>query len=126
MKKFSLIALTVLAVILAACGPSVAGPTTTPAALGDFPVGNFMNTIVAWTWDFKADGSYSAGGPQVFENGTFTVNGKQISIKGSYCGDATGVYTWTYDGTALKFEQVCDECLERAGTVVSGKWVERP
>lgn len=127
MKKFSLIALTALAVILAGCGGTgSARSTTIQADLGDFPAGNYMNTILAWTLDFKADGSYLAGGPQVVENGVFTVDGNQISFKGSYCGDATGIYTWSYDGTALEFEQVHDECLERAGTVVTGKWVERP
>lgn len=125
MKK--LILLFVAAVLLAGCGgASAAKPTTTPAALGDFPIGNFSNSIVAWTWDFKADGSYSAGGPQVVEHGIFTVTGNQISLKGDYCGDAIGTYTWTYDGTALKFETIKDECADRAGTVVNGKWVKKP
>jgi hypothetical protein len=126
MKKFCLIALTAFAVLLASCGPSAAKPTTTPAALGDFPVGNFSNSTLAWTWDFKADGSYSSGGPQAAEHGTFTVAGDQISIKGDYCGNIIGTYTWAYDGTALTFQGIHDECTDRAGVVVTGKWVKKP
>jgi hypothetical protein len=47
MKKFSLNALTVLAVILAACGPRAMAPTTTPAALGGFLTDTYANTVVA-------------------------------------------------------------------------------
>ena len=124
MKK--LIPLFLATILLASCGPSVAKPATTPAALGDFPIGNYRNSVVAWTWDFKADGSYSAGGLQAGENGIFTVTGDQISLQGDYCKDATGLYIWTYDGTALKFEAIHDECTDRAGVVVSGQWTPRP
>lgn len=122
MKK--LILLTLVAILLAGCGPSAAKPTTTPAALGDFPIGNYTNQ--GWGWEFKPDGSYKVQGPFANESGTFTVTGNQMTIHGDSCGDIIGTYNWTYDGTTLTFEGVNDQCVDRAGTIVSGKWIKSP
>ena len=99
-----------------------------PAAsvsIGDFPTGSY--TYQDWSWELKADGSYvsrdrQGGG----EKGIFTVTGNQISLKGDYCGDITGIYAWAYDGTALTFSAVDDKCTDRLDTVVSAKWVKKP
>ena len=120
-----LILLTLVTFLLAGCGSSSgAKPTTTPAALGDFPVGNFTNQ--GWGWEFKPDGSYTLQGQYANESGTLTVTGNQITIHGNACGDIIGTYNWTYDGMTLTFEGVNDECVDRAGTVVNGKWIKRP
>jgi len=125
MNKLYLIVLTVFAVILAGCGgTSATRPTTAPAALGDFPIGAY--SIAGLTWKFKADGSYSIAGIDANEQGVFTVTGNKISLTGNCCGDMTGIYTWTYDDTALKFELINDDCTTRAGIVANGKWAMNP
>ena len=108
------------------CGTKAVNPATTPASTGDFPIGTFTNSDQSWTWEFKTDGSYLAQGLQSRENGNFTVDGNQISISGDYCGEITGNYTWTYDGTALTFEMIDDKCTDRLGVVVTGNWVKKP
>jgi hypothetical protein len=116
----------VLMLAVLGCGSKRAKSTTSPASIGDFPTGTFANSDQAWTWEFNADGSYLARGLQSREKGTFTVNGSQISLKGDYCGDITGNYNWTFDGTALEFNLNEDICSDRAGVVVTGKWDMRP
>jgi hypothetical protein len=97
-----------------------------PEPANNFPIGMFINK--GWGWEFKADGSYIVQGLGATELGTFTVNGDQISVKGDYCGDVIGLYTWTYDGATLTFKAIDDQCPDRVGTVVAGngQWTKRP
>ena len=47
-------------------------------------------------------------------------------LKGGYCGDAEGHYTWAYDGTVLSFKVLKDSCADRRAEVDLSKWKRKP
>ena len=118
------IAAMVIVLMLTAIGCSPSATSSPPPTPGtttpSFPVGIF--TSVGWTWEFKVDGSFVAEGPGEGEKGTYTVTGNQIVFKGDYCGDVTGTYTWTFDGKALSFKALDDQCNSRRDVVVRDDW----
>jgi hypothetical protein len=107
-------------------------PTLTPTANveGTFPIGKFKNDKLNQEQTFLADGRTSAfgditpsGGPVV---GTYTVTGDQVTMKDDYCGDVLGTYIWIYDGKALSFKTINDECSIRESLLSLGKWLKEP
>jgi hypothetical protein len=89
-----------------------------------FPIGIFVKGN--WAWEFKADGSYVSQSENAKESGVYTATGNQIVVKGDYCGDVKGTYTWGYDGTALSFKTIDDKCSDRLGVVNDGQWLKKP
>ena len=104
-------------------------PTPTPTATTalPFPVGGTF-TKVGYTWEFKADGSYHSKSRWTDTDGVYTVTGNQIVIQEDYvpCKDIVGTYTWTYDGQALSFTVVDDQCRDRRVVVDRGQWLKKP
>ena len=103
-----------------------AAPTATTEAL-PFPVdGTF--TKVGYTWEFKADGTYHTTSKYLDLDGAYTVTGDQIAVQDDYvpCKDVVGTYTWAYDGEALTFTVVDDECTDRRNVTGRGQWLKKP
>ena len=98
---------------------SAAPPPMTP-----FPAGTFARA--PFTWEFKTDGSFEAHLPKVV-TGTYTVAGNQIVVKDKddVCGDVKGTYTWTFDGKALSFKTLDDQCFTRQDIVDRGAWTKQ-
>ncbi len=149
MKTLSLL-ITALAFALTACAsPAASAPTADPsistrpappaaapaaalptmgAPVATFPTGTFRCTGASrdWIWDLNADGTYLSRGTEAEEQGTYTVTGDEITIKGDYCGDVVGTYTWTSDGTLLRFAAPQDACSQRRGIIMDGLWLRQP
>jgi hypothetical protein len=64
--------------------------------------------------------------PRRNQSGSAIAIGQRITFKNWGCGDAEGIYTWSYDGTALKFEVVEDRCGARTGSIASNIWMKKP
>lgn len=94
-------------------------PTTTP-----FPTGSFINGD--WSWEFKADGSFVSSGPLGSESGTYSASADQVVITCQCCGDVEGTYTWAFDGMALKFTAMDDQCANRKDVVEASTWSKKP
>lgn len=109
-----------IVVITVGCVPLVAPPAQPP-----FPTGTFTGPGI-WTTEYNADGSYVARNPDAMERGTYTVTGEQIVLKGDYCGEVEGTYTWTFDGEVLSFTAVDDQCVDRRILVEGGTWLRQP
>ena len=54
------------------------------------------------------------------------VTDDQVSMKGDHCGDITGTYSWTYDGKALNFSVLEDECTDRKVVIDNSDWFLTP
>jgi hypothetical protein len=121
--KITWIAIAILLIIVG-CSPSANESTPTPEP--SFPIGIF--TKANWTWEFKADGSYHSEQSMANDDGVYTVTGNQITIQGDYvpCKGIVGTYTWTYDGTALSFTTVDDQCTDRRNVTGRGQWLKKP
>jgi hypothetical protein len=92
-----------------------------------FPVdGTF--TKVGYTIEYKADGTYHTTSKYIDADGVYTVSGDQITIQDDYtpCKDVVGNYTWAYDGEALTFTVIDDECTDRRNVVGRGQWLKKP
>ena len=107
--------------------PPTQTPTPTATTALPFPIGATF-TKVGYTWEFKADGSYHSTSKWTDINGVYTVTGNQIVIQEDYvpCKDIVGTYTWTYDGQALSFTVVDDQCRDRRVVVDRGQWLKKP
>ncbi len=147
MKKLSLLAI-VLALALTACAsPATSAQTAVPTTMQAAPIGGSPNSLPTmgvlvttfptgtfrctgtsrdWIWDLNADGTFFSRGTGAEEKGTYTVTGDQITIKGDYCGDVVGTYTWTSDGTLLRFAAPRDACSQRRGIIMDGLWLRQP
>jgi hypothetical protein len=111
--------------------PTPVPPTQTPMPTATtalpFPIGGTF-TKVGYTWEFKADGSYHSKSQWTDIDGVYTVTGNQIVIQEDYvpCKDIVGTYTWTYDGEALSFTVVDDQCRDRRNVVDRDHWLKKP
>ncbi len=111
--------------IVAACARKPAVPTETPtAATLPFPTGQFTNND--WSWDFKADGTFTFSGPQMSETGTYTPNGDQVVITCQCGGNVKGTYGWLFDGQTLTFHAIDDPIFNRLNVISSGVWSLNP
>jgi len=83
-----------------------------------FPTGAFQAGY--FTLTFVGDGSYTvAAEDKIVVKGTYTVSQDEIAFKdteGEYAcvQDKPGKYKWKYDGKALTFSKVEDECDGRS------------
>ncbi|MGI9545365.1 MAG: hypothetical protein ACR2MX_19035, partial [Cyclobacteriaceae bacterium] len=46
-------------------------------------------------------------------SGTYEVDGDQVKLKDSMCGDVEGTYTWKLEEGELSIEVVQDDCYDR-------------
>jgi len=141
-KKLVWIALAIV-LIAVGCGPSATQSPSTPAptpvlptqppaptaaAALPFPTGIFRKANL--TWELNADGTYVVEShTQAMElnvSGTYTVTGDQVAVKDESCGDVVGIYTWTYDGDALRFKAGDDKCRDRLNITDMSKWLKEP
>ena len=107
--------------IIAGCSPTKPSSSPTPAS---FPTGAFVNGD--WSWEFKADGTFVSSGPPGSESGTYSASGDQVVITCQCCGDVEGTYTWAFDGMALKFAAIDDNCVNRKNVVDASTWSKKP
>jgi hypothetical protein len=98
--------------------------TAAPTATVDFPTGVFA--YCSRTWQFKTDGTGFWSGPTFSDEGTYRVTGDQVVLKGGFCGDAEGHYTWAYDGAVLSFKVLRDSCADQRAEVDRSKWKKKP
>jgi len=103
------------------------------AAVGFSATDKFPNGTFAagdWAVTFSSEGSY-----QVKEKGDLVVEGKYeaagehvtfIDKQGRYvCTDSDGKYTWKYDGKALTFVKLEDNCAGREGVLTGPPLVKQ-
>jgi hypothetical protein len=134
MRTLALLPLLTFVIACGGDGTPTGGPE--PPSLGDFPVGTYVGTIEES--DVSDDYLYLVGTHRITftsnatwnlilngvsaVTGRFSVSGSQISItdvSGTYsCAQvgptyATGTYTWSFDGNALSFTVVSDNCTGR-------------
>lgn len=122
-----------LSLVAASCGPAAATPTPLPTpgpAMIPFPVGTFVrdgeDPLGGHMVTYEADGSYLYQGHGSTAFGTYTVTGDQIVFKDNVCGGVLGVYTWSFDGTALTLKMLDDTCGPRPGVLHLARWERRP
>ena len=118
-SKFICVTFLVLALFTGCSSKKVVSLPT----LASFPTGSFANGD--WSWEFKGDGAFVSSGPQGSETGTYSVTGDQVIITCQCCGAVEGIYTWSYDGTKLKFSAVDDKCSDRKNVVDASAWLLR-
>lgn len=93
----------------------------------EFPLGAYVSTadvnnLGPVTSTYKDDGTMTVEqGPTVVD-GTFEVEGDQITLSDDYCRDnegnqETAVYTWEWDGDTLSMTTEKDDCTSRRDTV---------
>ena len=94
-------------------------------AVDVFPTGTF--TKADWILELGLDGTYSArDSGESSEQGDYNVTGNQITLMGNACPDVTGTYIWGYNGAALSFKAVSDDCVVRKNVVESNIWIKNP
>jgi hypothetical protein len=92
-------------------------PITTTLAQDKFPTGSFVGGM--FTLTFNSDGSHTVSAQEkTVVKGTHTVTQDEIVFtdkEGEYaCSEAMkGKYKWKYDGKALTFSKLEDECEGR-------------
>jgi hypothetical protein len=113
--------------------PTAAQSSRTPVPTipeGAFPFGKYSWEDQCF-WQFLATGIYKMQCPDgYFVTGTYTVSGDQIQIQEQDCfgepGTSKGTFTWTYDGKALSFQSLGDECPAREFIVEKHQWLLIP
>jgi len=91
-----------------------------------FPIGTYVSGD--FTITLNSDGSHSVGmNDKVVVKGTYTVTKDQIVLtdkEGEYACNGTepGKYKWKYDGKALSFSKLEDNCDGRANGLTGQSW----
>ena len=80
---------------------------------------------------FLDDGTYDTSSPNALIpiQGTYVVAEDQIvftETKDGHCVDIPGTYTWAFDGKAITFTVVEDQCSLRRIALQSGPWAKQP
>jgi hypothetical protein len=98
-------------------------------AQSKFPIGSYSSG--EFTITFYKDGNHAVSvNDNVVVKGSYTVTQNQIVMtdkEGQYACDGSkpGKYSWEFDGKALKFEKLEDECDGRAGALSGQSWVKK-
>jgi hypothetical protein len=92
-----------------------------------FPTGSFVGGPLTAT--FSKDGTHivTENGRTVV-SGTYTIKADQIVLTdkaGEYTCTETGTYQWGFDGTALTFKAVLDNCGPRVDSLTRQKWIRK-
>lgn len=94
-----------------------------------FPIGTYIGG--SFTLTFNSDGSHSvSGNDKVLVKGTYTVTKDQIVLtdkEGEYAckGTEPGRYNWKYDGKALSFSKLEDDCGGRINGLTGQPWEKK-
>jgi hypothetical protein len=97
-----------------------------PAFAADFPTGRYKGKDILLSFDDK--GQFQVNHGATLEvSGTYTVKEGRIElsdVKGPWTctGHLKGTYDWKYDGAALTFSKVEDDCIDRTKSLVSAAW----
>jgi len=97
-----------------------------------FPIGTYAPPVqrtAGIEMVFSKDGTYVMSGPQFIPiNGTYVLDQDEIVVTDSegLCKDIPGTYTWAFDGQALMFTAVEDNCSIRRVDWQAGPWVKQP
>ena len=110
MKKVTAIVLALLMVLsLAACGSKDALAGTWSADLGD-------DGVITWT--FNGKGKCTMENAYMKQNGTYTIDGDQLTVKLESWGDDASTYTFSVDGSSLTLN-------ENTGYGISGTFAKK-
>jgi predicted lipoprotein with Yx(FWY)xxD motif len=94
-----------------------------------FPIGTYVGG--SFTMTFNSDGSHSvSANEKVVVKRTYTVTQDQIVFtdkEGEYAckGAETGRYNWKYDGKALTFSKLEDDCEGRINGLTGQAWEKK-
>lgn len=124
-----------LAVLLITSSMAIYGcastASTTPTA--QIPTGSYVNQSSRYGVDLKVldDGAYNTSSPDALIpiQGTYVVTEDQVvftETQDGHCVDIPGTYNWAFDGKALTFTAVEDQCSLRRIALQSGPWVKQP
>jgi len=98
------------------------------ACSGDegFPAGTYVSTadvndLGPVTATYRDDGTMTVEQGELVSEGTYTVDGDQVTLSDTYCaeseGQETATYTWEWDGSVLTMTTTDDACESRESTV---------
>lgn len=97
MKKIvALVLITAALLSLAACGSKDALAGTWSADLGD-------DGVITWT--FNGKGKCTMENAYMKQNGTYTIDGDQLTVKLESWGDDASTYTFSVDGSSLTLNE---------------------
>ena len=102
---------------------------TTGCGSRTFPTGVYNSTgdNTGLSMEYRADSTVSLtdNTGHEWDRMQYKVSGNQIVFSGGkYCFPSEGTYSWMFDGKALKFTAVSDNCSDRKGTMVSSDWTK--
>jgi hypothetical protein len=117
--------------LLVGCGgASRAGSSSSAMALASsaaFPFGSLVSTaelndLGPVTVTFWEGGNVTVEqGGAVITEGTYVVNGSEITVSDPHCktyfGQETATYVWAWDGSTLRMHGAKDKCTDRATAV---------
>ena len=110
MKKIvALVLITAALLSLAACGSKDALAGTWSADLGD-------DGVITWT--FNGKGKCTMENAYMKQNGTYTIDGDQLTVKLKSWGDDASTYTFSVDGSSLTLN-------ENTGYGISGTFAKK-
>ena len=100
---------------------------TAQAPKPQFPTGTFVAESLSMT--FANDGTHTVTDRgTVVVRGTYVVKGDQITLTdkdGDFACDVTGRYQWAFDGRALTFKLILDDCSGRVDGLTGQRWVKQ-
>lgn len=92
-----------------------------------FPTGSYVAGSLTLTFDENGTHSVSES-DRVVVRGTYTVKGNEIVFtdnEGELACSETGRYQWQYDGKALTFKAVLDDCGGRVDGLTGQSWIRK-
>jgi hypothetical protein len=124
-----------LAFILITASVAVWGCASTASATppSQITTGTYTNPSSRYGVELKLfeDAIYNTSSPNALIpiQGTYVVADDQVvftETKDGHCLDIPGTYKWAFDGEALTFTVVEDQCSLRRIALQSGPWVQQP
>ena len=110
MRKYVALLLSVVTLLtLAACGSKDALAGTWSADLGD-------DGVITWT--FNGKGKCTMENAYMKQDGTYTIDGDQLTVKLESWGDDASTYTFSVDGSSLTLN-------ENTGYGISGTFAKK-
>jgi hypothetical protein len=107
------------------CG--LLGMTASLRTEQQFPTGTYV--AGSFTLTFSDDGTHSVSdNGKVAVTGTYAVKGDQITLTdkdGDYACPEPGRYQWKYEGKALTFKALLDDCSGRVDGLTAQEWIRK-
>lgn len=113
--------------------PAAAGLLVACGGNEEFPVGTFLSTasvngLGPVTTTYHDDGTLTVEQGELVVEGTYAVDGDQVTLSDTYRGESEGqetaTYTWEWDGSVLAMTTADDACGSRATAVAEMTPVE--